>query len=313
MVCYIDFEANGVTQTKEIISIGAVAENGEKFYSLVRPHAKLDHKIKELTGIPQEEADVAPSIEEVMDSFLDWLFVKVGCKPWPKFYVFGHCDRDFVNGSIAVTDCPVTKERLAALRDNIEDTSKRIAKKFNRGTIGLRSAYLTMQLSSGEPIEQRHNALEDAEMLKYVWEHIDEYELPEGITPVKVPRPNMKYGKGKKKKKVQEQPSKSTKKEKVLCVDVDAPKTITAKSGVGRKKQAKRECPEIMNKKYSITFIARKGKRKPITFASIHQALPLVQNVPFTSGEQKLAAMEIIYNAVQTGEVLNGWRFTKVD
>ena len=64
MKIYLDLEAN--CTTNEAISIGMVTENGDTFYSLIRPHTKLDHNIKVLTGVSQEDADQAPSLEEVM-------------------------------------------------------------------------------------------------------------------------------------------------------------------------------------------------------------------------------------------------------
>lgn len=195
MVIYLDFEANGANQVHEIISIGAVAETGEKFYSLVRPHSKLDRKIKELTHISQEEAEIAPSIEDVMSNFFTWL---CDATKWDlsdvKFFVYGGSDRDFVRASISFVSDIFTLDRLQYIHDHIERVDKRIAKKFNREMIGLRSAYLTMRLFSNDPVEQFHNALEDAEMLKYVWENIDNYELPEDGTVVKVPRKDMRYG-----------------------------------------------------------------------------------------------------------------------
>ncbi len=194
MVCYLDFEANGISQTQEIISIGAVTETGESFYSLVRPHARLDKKIKQLTNISQEEAEIAPSIEEVMSEFYHWLFkMKNGVGANVQYYVYGSEDTHFIDCSIALTDDEVTKARLMVIQDNIENVSKRVAKKFNRDSIGLRSAYLTMILSSDEPAFQRHNALEDAEMLKYVWEHLEDYEMPEGVIPIKVPHADLSY------------------------------------------------------------------------------------------------------------------------
>lgn len=195
MVIYLDFEANGANQVHEIISIGAVAETGETFYSLVRPHSKLDRKIKELTHISQEEAEIAPSIEDVMSNFFTWL---CDTAKWDlsdvKFFVYGGSDRDFVKASISFVSDIFTLDRLQYIHDHIERVDKRIAKKFNREMIGLRSAYLTMRLSSNEPVEQFHNALEDAEMLKYVWESIDNYNFPEGGEVVKVPRADMRYG-----------------------------------------------------------------------------------------------------------------------
>lgn len=201
MNIYVDFEANGISQTQEIISIGAVSEEGETFYSLVRPHFKLDKKIKEFTHISQEEAEVAPGIEKVMEDFYNWLFAaRKGDLFTPiKFLVYGGSDRDFVKASMALVEDEVTRARLQSLHDRIERVDKRVAKVFRREAIGLRSAYLTMRLSSNEPLEQNHNALEDAEMLKYVWENISTYEFPEDGEVVKVPRKNMCYGKKAKK------------------------------------------------------------------------------------------------------------------
>lgn len=291
MNCYLDFEANGITQIKEIISIGVVAETGESFYSLVRPHFKLDNRIKKLTGIPQEEVEIAPSIEQVMMSFYDWISRVLKCEDFPTLCVFGDGDRDFLNCSIALTEDIETKVRLETMREAMKDVSKKIAKKFYRDSIGLRSAYLTMRLSSGEPIEQRHNALEDAEMLKYICEHIDEYELPEGVIPVKVPQVHMNYGKGKKKKG----------------------QTTLHGSKKAKSKQAIRQCPKILDKKYEITFIAKKGNRNPKVYSHVKEALGLATVEAFTSGKQKLEVMELIYNAIQTGELVNGWVLTKVD
>lgn len=285
MVCYLDFEANGISQAQEIISIGAVAETGETFNSLVRPHAKLDHNIKVLTGISQEAAEVAPTIEEVMENFFNWLDSLD--ETVLTFYVFGHCDRKFVSTSIGLTDDPTTKARLTQIKDHLEDTSKRVARKFNRDTIGLRSAYLTMRLSSNEPVEQRHDALEDAEMLKWVWENLKDYEMPEGLNPVKVPRFNLSYGKKKQKKPIS-----------------GCKKT--------RRKKAIRQCPELLDKKYEIGFTAQKGQRKPIHFSNVRAATTLINvGSTFRDGQQKLELVETLYNAIQTGGKVKGWVFTK--
>lgn len=208
MVVYIDFEANGANQVHEIISIGAVTEMNKKFYSLVRPHSKLDRKIKELTHISQEEAEIAPSIENVVSNFFTWLFNVASYElPDVKFFVYGDSDKDFIKASMSFVSDISTLDSLQYIHDHIERVDKQVAKKFNRKLIGLRSAYLTMRLPSNEPIEQLHNALEDAEILKYVWENINNYEFPEDGEVVKVPRKDMRYGK---------KASASTKKEKPI-------------------------------------------------------------------------------------------------
>lgn len=86
MKIYLDLEAN--CTTNEAISIGMVTENGDTFYSLT----KLDHNIKVLTGVSQEDADQAPSLEEAMlgvREFLSFLDEE------NTFYHYGKSDRGF--------------------------------------------------------------------------------------------------------------------------------------------------------------------------------------------------------------------------
>lgn len=190
MKIYLDLEANAITQ--EIISIGAIAENGKKFYSLVKPHSKLDHKIKELTGISEEDVVNAKSIDEVMFDFNLWRISECDADI-PHFLVFGSGDYGFISSTMNFTNDTDTLKELFYIKVNLEDVSNRIAKKFNRNSISLRSAYLTMQLSCVSEINDIHNALNDAAMLKWVFENIDDYELPNDVEVVKVPKPNMKY------------------------------------------------------------------------------------------------------------------------
>ena len=98
MKIYLDLEAN--CTTNEAISIGMVTENGDTFYSLIRPHTKLDHNIKVLTGVSQEDADQAPSLEEAMlgvREFLSFLDEE------NTFYHYGKSDRGFLRASMGFT------------------------------------------------------------------------------------------------------------------------------------------------------------------------------------------------------------------
>ena len=279
MKIYTDFEANGISHIQEIISIGCVTDEGDTFYSLIRPHERLDKKIKELTHISDEQAQVAPSIEEVMQQFSSWLS-KVTKGRGYTFITYGGSDKDFVDCSIRVAEDNITKEILQDLHDNILRVDRQIAVKFNRKTIGLRSAYLTMRLSDNEPVEQNHNALEDAMMLKYLCEHIEDYELPEGVQIVSVPKMDMSY-KGKTHK-------------------------LTGKCKKTRAKQALRACPQLADKKYRIKVRATKGNRKPVYYNKLADALCLV---PFAivTAEKKLECLEKMYQCVQNHEPYYGW------
>lgn len=293
---YIDFEANGISQIQEIISIGAVKETGESFYSLVKPHAKLDHIIKENTHISQEEADIAPTIEEVMEQFEHWL----GDMEYD-FIVYGGSDKDFINCSMTLTYNEQAITMLKKIIDNMVRVDLQIAKKFRRKTIKLRSAYLTMRLSSNESIEQHHNALEDAEMLKYVWENLDEYSFPEDATPVFVPTVRWSYGKKKNKKK--------------QVVKSKKPSRFNSKRAYRRwKKKCIAQCPEILDEKFNFKIKATRGNKKPIFHDNLRQALHLVAPCGgFKDGFEKLDGLNKIYDAIQKKEKINGWLLERIE
>lgn len=163
MNCYLDFEANSISQAQEIISIGAILDNGKKFYSLVKPHYNLSPRIEEMTGITQEEIDLVSSIDVVIDNFFKWIDI-FGID---KFFVFGHCDKEYINASIVMTENKLTAARLRLIRDNMVDLSPLIAKKFGCQHISLRKAYHAVNNFKDT---KYHNALEDAKMLKKIWE-----------------------------------------------------------------------------------------------------------------------------------------------
>lgn len=301
MKIYLDLEANAITN--EVISIGMVTENGDEFYSLVRPHTKLDRKIKELTHISQEDADAAPSLEAVMQAVRRFL-----CIATPlggiTFIHYGESDKDFLRASQAFAERESTKVILQYIINRCENVDRCVPQHFGRETIGLRSAYLTMRLSSDEPAVQNHHALEDAQMLKYVWENIDNYTLPEGVEVVKVARFDMRYGKGKKKKTTAKY----------------IPKTptdkLTAKKSGSRHRQAAAIIPAIDDKKYQITIRAmknKKGKRLNSEYPVIYQAIGLLKNGKYKTAQSIFDAVDSIYNALGTGKKINGWTFERVE
>ena len=68
MKFYIDFEA---TQPEnEIIAIGAVAENGATFHSLVKPQlSSISPYISHMTHISAEDLEWAPDINKALIEF----------------------------------------------------------------------------------------------------------------------------------------------------------------------------------------------------------------------------------------------------
>lgn len=297
MKIYLDLEANAVTN--EVISIGMVTESGDEFYSLIRPHTKLDHNIKLLTNISQEEADIAPTLETVMSSVRRFLCV---CTPLDKitFIHYGKGDRTFLRASKSFTESEATKCILDYIIERCENVDKRVSRHFNRDSIGLRSAYLTMRLSSNEPATQNHNALEDAQMLKWVWENIDDYTLPEGIEPVKVARINMCYGK-KKKKSAGTQPSD----------DKRGPNwVLTGKSSTTRHHQAAAIIPAIDSEKFNVAIVARK-KNRVVMQEKIYHAMNLAKPGKLKTAQEIFDTLNKIYDALDTGIAIHGWTFER--
>lgn len=278
MHCYIDFEANCVNN--EIISIGAIVGD-KKFYSLVRPHRKLDHNIKILTGITQEQAEAAETIDVVIESFMNWL-KEIDSDYNFTFINYGSADKEFINRSIDLSEKEFTKVKLNWIAENMKNVDKEVSIKFNRSLINLRSAYLTMLLSSADEIPMTHNALDDAGMLKYVHEHIEEYSLPEGVDIVKVKKFNLRYGK---------------KREKVT-------KNLVPK-GTNIKQ-------EIKKYNYPIKVVGEnsKGKTKEWHFPNSKGALPLIHPSRYCDKRVKLNDLMRIENAIKTGEELDGFIFS---
>lgn len=74
----VDLETTGLDPKRDkIIEIGAIqVENGEikkTFQTFVNPGRKLSEKVKELTGIMDEDLEHAPSIETVIKDFLEFV------------------------------------------------------------------------------------------------------------------------------------------------------------------------------------------------------------------------------------------------
>ena len=75
MKFYIDFEA---TQPEnEIIAIGAVAENGTAFYSLVKPQlSSISPYISQMTHISFDDLAWAPDINKALIEFDAWVMAQ---------------------------------------------------------------------------------------------------------------------------------------------------------------------------------------------------------------------------------------------
>ena len=170
MKFFIDFEA---TQPEnEIIAIGAAAENGATFHSLVKPQlSSISNFVSQMTNISQEDIDKAKTIDEVLVDFDLWVMQQESEIMHCRFISYGDDDK-FIKHTLPV----ITNERafviaavlMAKIENCLEET-----KQFFHGPIKLVHAFNYIQTSE---IEQKHNPLEDAIMLQKVYEHIQTHE-----------------------------------------------------------------------------------------------------------------------------------------
>ena len=170
MKFYIDFEA---TQPEnEIIAIGAVAENGATFHSLVKPQlSSISKWVSDLTHISAEDLEWAPDINKALIEFDTWMTTQesniINCR----FISYGDDDKFIKSTLPAITD-KIAFTVAAILMAKIEDCSAE-TKKFFHGTIKLIHAFNYVQAAE---TEQKHNPLEDAMMLQKVYEYTQTHD-----------------------------------------------------------------------------------------------------------------------------------------
>ena len=170
MIFYLDFEA---TQPEnEIIAIGAVAENGSTFHSLVKPQfSSISQFVSDLTHISQEDLEKASIIDVVLKEFDRWVMNQelniMNCR----FVTYGD-DKKFLQATLPAIKSSAAFYTGAALLTKIEDCVPD-AKNFFKGSIRLVDAYNYVQSMS---YQQEHNPLKDAMMLKDVYNYIQNNE-----------------------------------------------------------------------------------------------------------------------------------------
>lgn len=170
MLFFIDFEA---TQPEnEIIAIGAVAENGATFHSLVKPQfSSISQYVSQLTHISAKDLETAPDINEVLRSFDWWMTQQEPDIMKCRFIAYGD-DSKFIQSTLpAITEqhaFTVAAILMAKIEDCYDDT-----RKFFKGSIRLVHAFNYVQPME---VEQKHDPLEDAIMLQKVYEYTQTHE-----------------------------------------------------------------------------------------------------------------------------------------
>lgn len=173
---FIDFEATQFSNG--IISVGCVAENGAAFYTIVNTKHKVTPFITDLTGITPEAVDAAPSQERVFENMFDWVFNE---NTVPHFYCYGNCDKDFVKNNFRDCKSFKAKAMLGYLYTDLQDYSTEV--KMHFGLCKNISLKKVADYYRGKEEDQRHNSLEDAQMLKFVWENIQKNECEFDVFP----------------------------------------------------------------------------------------------------------------------------------
>ncbi len=170
MKFYIDFEA---TQPEnEIIAIGACAENGATFHSLVKPQlSSISPYISQMTHISAEDLEWAPDINKALIEFDAWMMAQESNIMNCRFIAYGD-DEKFVKSTLPAITNEHAFTVAAILMAKIEDCSGE-TKRFFHGTIKLVHAFNYVQ---SVETEQKHNPLEDAMMLQKVYEHMQTHE-----------------------------------------------------------------------------------------------------------------------------------------
>lgn len=170
---YIDFEATQYDH--KIISIGCVNDAGDSFYSLVKPQekTKVTPFITNLTGITQEMVDNAPSAETVFERFKTFIDIyNHGESTF--FFVYGNEDQAFLERTAKKVMNKDIRSFMNCLAGSLIDYSKITRNYFQVSQVGLKRA---LNYFKEEPIVQKHDALEDAEMLMELYKYIENSEL----------------------------------------------------------------------------------------------------------------------------------------
>lgn len=170
---FIDFEATQFNN--EIIAVGCICEDGRVFYSLVRSNKKITSFITKLTGITTKEIQQAEEPEIVFEKLWSWC----STDPKPHFYCYGTTDKNFVRHNFQINKNFKAAAMLSYLYLDLEDYTPHVREHFGLcKPIGLQKVY---NYCTNNTNIQKHNALEDAIMLKDVYNYIQTHPVEKDI------------------------------------------------------------------------------------------------------------------------------------
>jgi hypothetical protein len=179
---YLDFEATQYTD--RIISIGCVADSGHQFYCLVKTNKKISPFITELTGITEEMLEQeALEPKYAFNALKDFIDEENKNSKTPSFFFcYGNEDKKYLLTTLKdISDyewiddgcgysrlyCSLKLKRfIKNLAYSLIDYSEDLKDWFNiEQPVGLKKVLSYLEKNE---IEQKHNALDDAEMLYQV-------------------------------------------------------------------------------------------------------------------------------------------------
>ena len=166
MKYFIDFEATQFSQ--EIISVGCVREDGETFYSLIKPKkvSCVTEFITMLTGITKDMVREAPSSDEAFKQFFIWL--NNSDDSVAEFYCYGNSDFNFLQKNLKDrTSNFQAQAALSVIGMNLKDYAPEVKNHF--GLIKNISLKKVFDYFYPDGDYELHNALSDAQMLHQVY------------------------------------------------------------------------------------------------------------------------------------------------
>lgn len=165
---YLDFEATRFSD--RIISIGCTNERGATFQTFVKPErGKVDKFITELTGITPEMVENAPSADEAFTMFYDWA-IENSENTAPKYFCYGDSDAKFIEATVRTMSDFKAISFAMSIKAMLVDYSVVVKQYLQTSQIALKK--VVALIKDKDEVEQRHDALEDAEMLRTVVENL---------------------------------------------------------------------------------------------------------------------------------------------
>ena len=180
---YLDFEATQFTN--QIISIGCVAENGRTFSTLVNPgeKEKISKFITELTGITKDMVSAAPGMDDAFYQLHNFVLTNNGLTGEPHYFCYGDNDATFIKCSIKNMKFTETIIFAQSILYALFDYSRSVKKFFNSDqNIALRKIFSFIQANE---VVQKHDALEDAQMLYDVADKMIQFCHPDDLDKIK--------------------------------------------------------------------------------------------------------------------------------